>query len=130
MAHNTIDQNLSACLCMCARLCTHLVCFLRTQACFFFPFPLVRVCVWLTCLLQAHVAQVRAGKDAVYEIGIIYLGCGGGWWRLPGASTAGNIQTQEKKACGLRWSVIDVCVCVSFRGDPHQVLLCSDYPPA
>lgn len=113
MAHNTIDQNLSACLCMCARLCTHLVCFLRTQACFFFPFPLVRVCVWLTCLLQAHVAQVRAGKDAVYEIGIIYLGCGGGWWRLPGASAAGNIQTQEKKSL---WSAVEcdrcVCVCV------------------
>lgn len=79
----------------------------------FFPFPLVHVCVWLTCLLQAHVAQVRAGKDAVYEIGIIYLGCGGGWWRLPGASAAGNIQTQEKKSL---WSAVEcdrcVCVCV------------------
>lgn len=34
---------------------------------------LVNVCV------QTHVAQVSAGKDAVYKIGIIYLACGGGW---------------------------------------------------
>lgn len=66
-----------------------------------------RVCIWLMCMFQAHMAQVRAGKDAVYEIGVIYLTCGGGWWRLPGASTAGNIQMRERSL----WFVVEGSRC-------------------
>lgn len=100
------------------------VCFLCAQACFFLISA--RVCIWLMCMFQAHVAQVRAGKDAVYEIGIIYLGCGGGWWRLPGASTAGNIQTRERSL----WFVVEWSRCeaiykwgIPIRSCPAQLTL-------
>lgn len=56
-----------------------------------------RVCIWLMCMFQAHVAQVRAAKDAVYEIGIIYLVCGGGRQGLPQL----EISKRGKEACGL-----------------------------
>lgn len=83
--------------------------FVCAKACFshFCSFvPLVNVC------LQARVAQVRAGKDAVYEIGIIYLGCGGGWWRVPRAPRAGNIEMQEKSL----WSVVKWSTLFRTRG--------------
>lgn len=86
----------SKCVCLCTCLC---VC-----VCYAFPIStcvrVVRVCVQ---------AQVRAGKDAVYEIGVIYLGHGGGCWGA--VSTAGNIQTQEKKRL---WSMVKKSRWVSF----------------
>ena len=95
-----------ACVCLCVPVCACCPVCLCVLACFF-PFPLVfGECV---CPGTRALTQVRAGNDAVYEIGIIYLGCGGSCRGLP--------QLEMSKHGGKSlWSIVEwrKCVCVLF----------------
>lgn len=112
MAHNTIDQNLSTCLCMCARarVCVYvgaIVCFLCVQACFFPPFPLV--CTFGGCESESR-RKMLFMKLVSFILDV--MEGGGGCQRLSQL----EISKHREKSC---WSM---SVCVVFNDFKRWVI--------